>query len=77
MKKLPDPSAMIITGSGFIGFGLLYHFAGIFPSRSGVSPRWGAVTATEDPVRFRLAVLMTLAIGVLCLFWGLFRLMRR
>ena len=77
MKKKPSPSTAIISGIGILGFGLFYYFAGIFPSRTGGSPRWDAVTAAEDPVRFRLAVLMTLVIGAACLIWGLLKQTRR
>ena len=77
MRKKPSPSTAIISGIGIIGFGLLYHVTGIFPSRTGSSPRWDAVTEAEDPVRFRLAVLVTLVIGAACLIWGLLKQTRQ
>jgi hypothetical protein len=80
MSKRPTASAAIITGCGMLGFALLYFLTGIFPSRQGglfSLRRWGAVTATENPLRFGYAIFATCAIGVASLIWGLLKMMKR
>ena len=71
-KKRLNPSGAILVGIGFIGFGLLYYFTGILPSRNRgwFFSRNDAVTATEDPVRFGIGIFVLLAAGVVLLIWG-------
>ena len=80
MKTKPTPFTAIITGLGILGFGLLYYLTGIFPSKRGgffLSPRWDAVTVTENPFRFRFAIIVTFVVGAASLIWGLFKTMKR
>ena len=69
MKK-PTPATAIITGLGVLGFGALYYFTGIFPSRTLGSPD-RVVTATEDPIRFSFAMFVTFVAGGASLIWGI------
>ncbi|HEX6730599.1 MAG TPA: hypothetical protein VF074_11330 [Pyrinomonadaceae bacterium] len=72
MGKKATPSTAIITGIGIIGFGLFYYFIGILPSRRGAS----VVTATEDPSRFGVGIVLMMLVGAACLIWGIAKSMK-
>jgi hypothetical protein len=73
------PVTAIVSGLGFIYFGLFYRAMGIFPYRERdlTLSQGDAVLAAEDPVRFRILILVTLATGVGAIAWGLLKLVRR
>jgi hypothetical protein len=76
LSKKPSSFSAIVAGIGIIGFGLLYFCTGIFPNRSGFSPRWNAVTRSEEPLRFGFALFVTFVIVAACLIWGLLKIKR-
>lgn len=73
MGKKATPSAAIVTGIGAIGFGLVYYATGILPSRRGSV----VVTATEDPTRFGVGIVLMMLVGAAALIWGLAKSMKR